>query len=75
VAPSMAIAAGLGAVGGAVGLVVSDLWSIAAGPTICVTLAVAFAVSAVVSPRQGWLARRRHRPASTAPLQRYGLAP
>jgi manganese/iron transport system permease protein len=75
VGASMAIAAGVGAAGGAVGLVVSDHWSIAAGPTICVILSLAFAASAILSPRQGWLARRRPRPSSAPRWQRYGLAP
>ena len=79
VGPSMAIAATVGAVCGAVGLVVSDHWSVAAGPTICVILSLVFAVSALLSPRHGWLARhqagRRAHPASTLQPQGYGLAP
>ena len=75
VGPSMAIAAGVGATCGALGLVVSDRWGIAAGPTICVILSLVFAASAVVSPRQGWLARHRPAPVSAPQQQGYGLAP
>jgi ABC-type Mn2+/Zn2+ transport system permease subunit len=56
---SMAIASGIGAASGAVGLLVSDRFAIAAGPTICVILSVVFAVSTLISPHQGILARRR----------------
>ena len=59
VGPSMAIAAGIGAASGAVGLVVSNHWSVAAGPTICVILTLVFATSTVVSPRHGFVARHR----------------
>jgi ABC-type Mn2+/Zn2+ transport system permease subunit len=65
VGPSMAIAAGIGAASGALGLVVSNRWSIAAGPTICVILSLVFALSTIVSPRAGMIARRRR---SQAPL-------
>jgi manganese/iron transport system permease protein len=56
---SMAIAAGIGAAGGFLGLVASDRWAVAAGPTICVILSIAFLVSTVVSPHHGLLAHRR----------------
>jgi len=75
VGPSMAIAAGVGATCGALGLVVSDRWGIAAGPTICVILSLVFAASAALSPRQGWLARHRPAPVSAPQQQGYGLAP
>jgi ABC-type Mn2+/Zn2+ transport system permease subunit len=58
---SMAVAAALGALGGAIGLVASNRWDIAAGPTIAVVVAAAFALSLIVSPRHGWLGRVRGR--------------
>jgi len=69
VGPSMAIAAGIGAASGALGLVVSNQWSIAAGPTICVILSLVFATSTIVSPRHGLLTRRRR---SAGPLLAIG---
>lgn len=58
---SMAVAAALGAAGGAIGLGVSSHWDIAAGPTIAVVVASAFAVSLIVSPRHGSIGRLRRR--------------
>jgi len=58
---SMAVAAALGALGGAIGLATSSRWDIAAGPTIAVVVATAFAVSLIVSPRHGWLGHLRGR--------------
>ena len=56
---SMAIASTVGALSGAVGLVLSSRWDIAAGPTIAVVVSSVFAVSMVVSPHHGLLARVR----------------
>ncbi|MEI7593099.1 MAG: metal ABC transporter permease [Actinomycetes bacterium] len=56
---SMAIAAGVGATSGFIGLVISSRYDIAAGPTIAVVVATAFVVSTVVSPRHGWISRLR----------------
>ena len=62
---SMAIAAAVGAASGVVGLALSSRWDIAAGPTIAVVVSSVFAVSLVVSPRHGLLARMRPRAALT----------
>jgi ABC-type Mn2+/Zn2+ transport system permease subunit len=58
---SMAVAAAVGAAGGAIGLTVSSHWDIAAGPTIAVVVSSAFALSLVVSPRHGMISRVRPR--------------
>ena len=54
-----------------VGLTLSSRWDIAAGPTIAVVVSGVFAVSLVVSPRHGLLARMRPR---AAPTNRAALA-
>ena len=64
---SMAVAGTLGAAAGAVGLIVSDQWQVAAGPTIAVLLSLAFALSLLVSPRHGWWRRRRRAGARPRP--------
>jgi manganese/iron transport system permease protein len=56
IGPSMAIAAALGAASGVVGLGVSAVWSVAAGPAIALVAAACFALSLLVSPRHGVLA-------------------
>jgi manganese/iron transport system permease protein len=56
---TMALAAILGAASGIVGLVISFQWRLAAGATIVLVAAALFAVSLVVAPRHGLLARRR----------------
>jgi ABC-type Mn2+/Zn2+ transport system permease subunit len=56
---SMALAAGVGAMGGAAGLAASRRWDVAAGPSIAVVVSLVFAISLVLSPRHGWLGRRR----------------
>lgn len=45
VAPMMAVAAGIGAMSGVVGLAISAAWNIAAGPAIALTAAAIFGVS------------------------------
>ena len=65
---SMAVASTVGALSGVVGLVLSSRWDIAAGPTIAVVVSSIFhAVSPVVSPRHGLLARMRPRAARNQP--------
>jgi ABC-type Mn2+/Zn2+ transport system permease subunit len=54
--PTMAVAAGLGAASGVVGLVVSVHWRVAAGATIALVAGVLFAVSLLLAP--GRLRRR-----------------
>jgi manganese/iron transport system permease protein len=54
----MALAAALGAASGVVGLAISFQWRLAAGATIVLVAAALFAVSLVVAPRHGLLARR-----------------
>ena len=61
---TMALAATLGASSGVVGLAISLQWRVAAGATIVLVAATLFAVSLVVAPRHGLLARR---PAYVAP--------
>jgi ABC-type Mn2+/Zn2+ transport system permease subunit len=55
---TMALAAALGAASGVVGLAISLQWRVAAGATIVLVAAALFAVSLVVAPRHGLLARR-----------------
>jgi ABC-type Mn2+/Zn2+ transport system permease subunit len=61
--PTMALSAVLGAASGAIGLVLSRHWDIAAGATIVLVAGGLFAVSVVASPRHGavrqLLVRRR----------------
>jgi ABC-type Mn2+/Zn2+ transport system permease subunit len=59
---TMALAATLGAASGVVGLAISLQWRVAAGATIVLVAAAAFAVSLVVAPRHGLLARAPSRP-------------
>jgi ABC-type Mn2+/Zn2+ transport system permease subunit len=54
---TMALAAALGAASGVVGLAISLQWRVAAGATIVLVAAAAFAVSLLVAPRHGLLAR------------------
>jgi ABC-type Mn2+/Zn2+ transport system permease subunit len=54
---SMALAAGVGATGGAAGLAASSRWDVAAGPSIAVVVSLVFAISLVLSPGHGWLGR------------------
>jgi manganese/iron transport system permease protein len=61
----MALAAVLGATSGVVGLAISLQWRVAAGATIVLVAAALFAVSLVVAPRHGLLARR---PAALVPV-------
>jgi ABC-type Mn2+/Zn2+ transport system permease subunit len=56
---TMALAAALGATSGVVGLLISLQWRVAAGATIVLVAAALFAVSLVVAPRHGLLARAR----------------
>ena len=56
---SMALAAAVGALGGAVGLGASSRWDVAAGPSIAVVVSTVFVISLALSPRHGWLGRRR----------------
>jgi ABC-type Mn2+/Zn2+ transport system permease subunit len=60
VGPTMALAAAVGAASGMVGLAISLQWRVAAGATIVLVAAAAFAVSLLAAPRHGLLARRRH---------------
>jgi ABC-type Mn2+/Zn2+ transport system permease subunit len=59
---TMALAAALGAASGVVGLAISLQWRVAAGATIALVAAAAFAVSLLAAPRHGLLARRRVAP-------------
>jgi ABC-type Mn2+/Zn2+ transport system permease subunit len=63
--PAMALAAGIGAASGVVGLAVSALWRVAAGPSIVLVATAVFAVSFLVGPCGGLL--RGRRAASPAP--------
>ena len=54
---TMALSAALGAASGVVGLAISLQWRVAAGATIVLVAAALFAVSLVVAPRHGLLAR------------------
>jgi ABC-type Mn2+/Zn2+ transport system permease subunit len=54
---TMALAAALGAASGVIGLLISLQWRVAAGATIVLVAAALFAVSLVVAPRHGLLAR------------------
>lgn len=64
VGTTMAIATVLGAASGAVGLLVSQRWDIAAGAAIVLVAAAGFAVSLVLAPLRGSLSARR---GSTSP--------
>jgi ABC-type Mn2+/Zn2+ transport system permease subunit len=66
---TMALAAGLGAASGVIGLAVSQHWRVAAGATIVLVAAGVFAVSLLAAPRHGLLARWRTRraPAPAGP--------
>jgi ABC-type Mn2+/Zn2+ transport system permease subunit len=59
---TMALAAALGAASGVVGLAISLQWRVAAGATIALVAAAAFAVSLLAAPRHGLLTRRRVAP-------------
>ncbi len=50
------------------GLILSDRFDIAAGPTIAVVVSSVFAVSLVVSPHHGLLARRSRYPLGAIPV-------
>jgi manganese/iron transport system permease protein len=63
----MALAAALGATSGVVGLLISLQWRVAAGATIVLVAAALFAVSLVVAPRHGLLARARTISAAPGP--------
>ena len=63
---TMALAAALGAASGVIGLAISLQWRVAAGATIVLVAAALFAVSLVVAPRHGLLARRRPAAAASA---------
>jgi ABC-type Mn2+/Zn2+ transport system permease subunit len=65
---SMAIASTIGALSGVTGLILSDRFDIAAGPTIAVVVSSVFAVSLVVSPHHGLLARRSRYPLGAIPV-------
>jgi manganese/iron transport system permease protein len=52
---SMALAAGLGAASGAIGLAISAFWKAAAGPMIVLVAVATFAGSVLVGPRGGLL--------------------
>lgn len=69
---SMAIASTVGALSGALGLVLSDRYDIAAGPTIAVVVSGVFAASLVVSPHHGLVVRLRPR---STPDRRAAVAP
>jgi ABC-type Mn2+/Zn2+ transport system permease subunit len=66
---TMALAAGLGAASGVIGLAISQHWRVAAGATIVLVAAGLFAASLLAAPRHGLLARWRTRraPAPAAP--------
>jgi ABC-type Mn2+/Zn2+ transport system permease subunit len=65
---TMALAAGLGAASGVIGLAVSQHWRVAAGATIVLAAAGMFAASLLAAPRHGVLARwRARRPARSRP--------
>jgi ABC-type Mn2+/Zn2+ transport system permease subunit len=64
--PAMALAAVIGAGSGVVGLALSALWRVAAGPTIVLVATAVFAVSFLVGPCGGLLGGGR-RAASPAP--------
>jgi manganese/iron transport system permease protein len=55
VAPAMAVSAAIGAASGALGLVVSTIWRIAAGPAIVLVATAAFVVSLLAGSRGGRL--------------------
>ena len=55
---TMALAATLGATSAVVGLAISLQWRVAAGATIVLVAGAVFAVSLLVAPRHGLLARR-----------------
>jgi ABC-type Mn2+/Zn2+ transport system permease subunit len=57
VGTAMVLAAGLGAASGAVGLALSARFAVAAGAAIALTAAAAFAISLLVSPSHGLVAR------------------
>jgi ABC-type Mn2+/Zn2+ transport system permease subunit len=63
---TMALSAALGAASAVVGLAISLQWRVAAGATIVLVAAGLFAVSLVVAPGHGLLARRRTVPAAAA---------
>jgi ABC-type Mn2+/Zn2+ transport system permease subunit len=69
---TMALAAALGAASGVVGLAISLQWRVAAGATIVLVAAALFAVSLLLAPRHGLLAR--HLPVGPV-LRRYRRAP
>ena len=62
---TMALSAALGAASGVVGLAISLQWRVAAGATIVLVAAALFAVSLVVAPRHGLLARAHRVPSRT----------
>jgi ABC-type Mn2+/Zn2+ transport system permease subunit len=56
---TMTLSAALGAASGLVGLAISLQWRVAAGATIVLVAAALFAISLVVAPRHGLIARHR----------------
>ncbi|HEV3464624.1 MAG TPA: metal ABC transporter permease [Actinomycetota bacterium] len=62
---TMALAAALGAASGVVGLAISLQWRVAAGATIALVAGAVFAVSLLVAPRHGLLARTSASPGPT----------
>ena len=64
---SMVIASTVGALSGAVGLVVSNQWDIAAGPTIVVVVSTIFAVSLLVKG-VSWPVGRQAAPRAASPV-------
>jgi len=65
---SMVLAAGLGALAGAIGILISHTAGTAAGATIAVVAGAVFAISLVASPRHGIFAHRQ--PHATTPTTR-----
>jgi ABC-type Mn2+/Zn2+ transport system permease subunit len=66
---TMALAATLGAVSGVAGLAISLQWRVAAGATIVLVSAGLFAVSLLVAPRHGLLARAPSRASRRGPTR------
>jgi len=60
VLPTMALSAAIGALSGALGLMASRWWDVAAGGSIVMASSALFVVSFVLAPRHGIRARPRH---------------
>ncbi|HEY4332040.1 MAG TPA: metal ABC transporter permease [Ilumatobacteraceae bacterium] len=65
IGPTFAIAAGIGALSGVVGLSAAAIWSIAAGGAIALTTGACFVISVAATSLRAWLLRRQ---VAVAPL-------